>query len=199
MTQRGGGHHSPKQYLLEVRKKTNAPMEMDEVGCRTRLETHAAHSEVPDPGAEPNARTSGGEPTAQAQIWSGSRVVIVELREMFDFPCGRRLAPILRREAGRLRQLGELHYSDEVAEKLKQMSPKTIDRLLARERRVRHLRRVRNPATQLRMYHKVPVTAAYEWDTREVGNVQLDYAAHCGRSSGGEYVHTISTVDIASG
>jgi hypothetical protein len=118
---------------------------------------------------------------------------------MFDFPCGQRLASILRREVARLRRLGELRCSDEVAEKLEQMSPKTIDRLLARERQVRHLRRVRNPAAQPLLYHKVPVKVAYEWDTREVGNVQVDYVAHCGRSTGGEYVHTISAVDIASG
>jgi hypothetical protein len=33
---------------------------------------------------------------------------------------GQRLAPILRREAGRLRRLGEPRCSDEVAEKLEQ-------------------------------------------------------------------------------
>jgi hypothetical protein len=49
------------------------------------------------------------------------------------------------------------------------------------------------------MYQRVPVKVAAEWDTREVGNVQVDYVAHCGRSTGGEYVHTISAVDIASG
>jgi hypothetical protein len=45
----------------------------------------------------------------------------------------------------------------------------------------------------------VPVKVASEWDTGEVGNVQVDYVAHCGRSTGGEYVHTLSAVDIASG
>ena len=40
---------------------------------------------------------------------------------------------------------------------------------------------------------------ASEWDTQEVGNLQVDYVEHCGRSSGGEYVHTLSAADIASG
>jgi hypothetical protein len=79
------------------------------------------------------------------------------------------------------------------------MSAKTVDRLLVRDRQVRRLRRGRNPATQPLMYQRVPVKVAAEWDTREVGNVQVDYVAHCGRSTGGEYVHTVSAVDIASG
>ena len=40
---------------------------------------------------------------------------------------------------------------------------------------------------------------AAEWDTREVGNLQIDFVAHCGRSTGGDYIHTLSAVDIASG
>jgi hypothetical protein len=38
-----------------------------------------------------------------------------------------------------------------------------------------------------------------DWDRDQLGNVQVDYVAHCGRSTAGEYVHTISAVDIASG
>jgi Integrase core domain len=42
------------------------------------------------------------------------------------------------------------------------------------------------------------VKVAAEWDTSEVGNVQVDYVEHCGRSNAGEYLHTLSAVDIAS-
>jgi hypothetical protein len=40
----------------------------------------------------------------------------------FDYPCGQRLKPILEVEVDRLRELGELDISDEVAMKLKSMS-----------------------------------------------------------------------------
>ena len=39
---------------------------------------------------------------------------------------------------------------------------------------------------------------AAEWDTSEVGNIQVDFVAHCGRSTGGDYINTISAVDIAT-
>jgi hypothetical protein len=63
---------------------------------------------------------------------------------------------------------------------------------------VRHLRRNRNPNVQRLIYQKVPVKVAADWDTSEPGNVQVDFVAHCGRSTGGDYIHTISGVDIAT-
>ena len=44
----------------------------------------------------------------------------------------------------------------------------------------------------------MPVKVAADWDTSEIGNVQVDLVAHCGRSTGEDYIHTLSAVDIAS-
>jgi len=43
------------------------------------------------------------------------------------------------------------------------------------------------------------VKTAAEWDRQEVGNLQMDYVLHCGRSTAGEYVVTLSATDIATG
>ncbi len=193
--------HSRKQYLLEVRKEYEKAdgggrgRLLDEAEKRTRLNRKYLIRILNRPLAPVAPRRRRRRRKYGAAVGSA----LVELWEIFEFPCGQRLAPILRREVSRLRRFGELRCSDEVAEKLEQMSPKTVDRLLARERRVRWLRRVRNPATQPLIYQRVPVKVSWEWDTREVGNVQVDYVAHCGRSTGGEYAHTISAVDIATG
>ena len=48
------------------------------------------------------------------------------------------------------------------------------------------------------LYQKIPVKVAADWETSQVGNLQVDYVEHCGRSLAGEYVHTLSAVDIAS-
>src|ERR1022692_935164 len=93
---------------------------------------------------------------------------------MFDFPCGQRLAPALRQEVERLRKTKDLVGSEEVAAKLRAISPKTIDRVLAREKRVRRLRRNRNPSVHPLLYQKIPVKVASEWDIGEVGNLQVD-------------------------
>jgi len=130
----------------------------------------------------------------------GAAVVtaLVEIWDIFEQPCGQRLVAVLHSELGRLRKLGEIRCSDTVADQLGEISASTIDRLLRREKRVRHLRRNRNPNVQRLIYQKVPVKVAADWDTRELGNVQVDFVAHCGRSTGGDYIHTISAVDIAS-
>src|SRR5262249_20847967 len=123
---------------------------------------------------------------------------LIRVWEIFEQPCGERLEAVLRTEVDRLRKLSELKCTDEVALQLKKISGRTIDRALEREKQVRQLRRNRNPSMHKLIYQKVPVKVAAEWDTNQVGNVQVDYVAHCGRSTGGSYLHTISAVDIAT-
>ena len=122
----------------------------------------------------------------------------MEVWEIFDYACGQRLEPALKQQVQRLRGFGELQCSDELAGQLEQISAKTIDRLLAREKRVLGLRRNRQPGAHRLSYERVPVKVASEWDTSEIGNLQVDFVAHCGRSTGGDYIHTLSAVDIAT-
>ena len=55
----------------------------------------------------------------------------------------------LGQEVDRLRKSGEVRCSDRIGEKLKRISPKTIDRLLTGERQTRRLRKNRNAAVHL--------------------------------------------------
>ena len=143
--------------------------------------------------ARPQKRTRRGATYSAATV-----TALIQVWDIFEQPCGQRLVAILRRELGRLRKLGEVRCSDRVARQLEEISASTIDRRLRREKQVRHLRRNRNPNVQRLIYQKVPVKVAAEWDTGVLGNVQVDFVAHCGRSSGGDYIHTISAVDIAT-
>jgi len=49
------------------------------------------------------------------------------------------------------------------------------------------------------LYQRVPVKLPNEWDREQMGNLQMDFVLPCGRSTAGEYLHTMSVVDIASG
>jgi hypothetical protein len=195
--------HARKQYLKEVRKEYQRADQsrrgqlLDEAQKRTGMNRKYLIRVL---GRTPRPRGLRRGKRGRPSAYGAAMVTaLVEVWEMFDYPCGQRLAPILRREVERLRRLNELRCSDEVAEKLARISPRAIDRLLAREKQVRQLKRERNPSVHPGLYQRVPVKVASEWDTRQVGNVQVDYVCHCGRSTGGEYVHTISAVDIASG
>lgn len=195
--------HSREQYLEALREEYRAASKkqkkrlLNEARKRTRLNRKVlirklAHPATATKTAQKRRRRSkryGAELKAPlAQVW-----------EMFDYPCGQRLVPILREQVDRLRELGELRCGSAVAELLKRMSAKTADRLLAHERQVRHLKRQRRAPIHPLLYQRVPVKLPNEWDRDEVGNLQMDFVVHCGRSSGGEYMYTLSAVDIASG
>lgn len=194
--------HSREQYLDRVReeyrkadKKTKTRL-LNEARKRTRLNRKVLIAKLAHPVVVPAAKKRGPR---QVVYTREVLAALIKVWEVFDYPSGQRLAPALRQEVERLRQSNNLVCSDEVAAKLKKVSPKTIDRMLARERQVRSLRRNRNPGIQRLLYQKIPVKVASEWDTSEIGNVQLDYVAHCGRSTAGEYLHTLSAADIATG
>jgi hypothetical protein len=193
--------HARRQYLAEIRKEYERAGEggrsrlLDEAEKRTgynRKYLIGVLNEAPRPQAVVRRR--------RRKAGYGAAVVtaLVAVWDIFEQPCGQRLAAILREQVDRLRGLGELRCSDEVAGQLKAISASTIDRLLRREKRVRMLRRNRNPNAQRLIYQKVPVKVASEWDTSQLGNLQVDFVAHCGRSAGGDYIHTVSVVDIAT-
>jgi len=134
------------------------------------------------------------------QIYDGYvKAALAETWEIFDYPCGQRLAPLLKTEVSRLRQLEEIFISTEVAEKLARISPATIDRKLKHQREVLHLTRKRGglrPASLL--YKKVPIRLT-EWDTSELGFLEIDLVIHCGSSTLGLYICSLNTVEISSG
>lgn len=194
--------HSREQYLAALREeylrgeKKHKTRLLNEARKRTKLNRKVlirklAH--VPAAAAKPKRRARAA--TYGVEL----KAPLVQVWELFDFPCGQRLAPVLREQVQRLRECGGLKCSAEVAGLLEQISPKTIDRLLAREREVRCLRQHRRPPVHPLLYQRVPVKTAAEWDLQEVGNLQLDYVLHCGRSTAGEYLLTLSATDIATG
>src|SRR5450759_1829312 len=193
--------HSREQYLERVReeyrkadKKTKTRL-LNEARKRTRLNRKVLIAKLSHPAVARKKKRGPRQPAYDQEVLAA----LIKAWEIFDYPCGQRLAPALEQEVERLRQSEDLVCSDGVAGKLRRISPKTIDRMLTRERRVRQLRRNRSPRVHPLLYQKIPVKVASEWDTAEVGNVQVDYVAHCGRSTAGEYIHTISAADIATG
>lgn len=190
-----------KQYLEALRKEYGGAGDsrrgglLDEAEKRTglnrkyliRILNHA-----------PARKAKGRRRRRSAEYGAAVITALIEIWDIFEQPCGQRLAPVLKTELERLRRLGEVRCTDEVAGQLKEISASTVDRLLRREKRVRRLKRNRNPNVQRLIYQKVPVKVAAEWDTSEIGNVQVDFVAHCGRSAGGSFIHTVSTVDIAT-
>jgi len=134
------------------------------------------------------------------QIYDGHvKAALVELWEIFDRPCGQRLFPSLQTELiNRLRQLEEIFVTNEVAEKLKKISPATIDRALKHQKEVLHYRRKYHRKNNPLIYQKIPVKAG-GWDRTLPGQVQVDLVEHCGQSASGLYGNTVSCAEVAFG
>lgn len=72
-------------------------------------------------------------------------------------PCGQRLKPLLGEEVNRLREIGELICTEEVAEKLKGMGSRTIDEKLRRPKEVEGLKRKYHRHKHSLLYQNIPV------------------------------------------
>jgi len=125
---------------------------------------------------------------------------LVKIWRIFDYPCGQRLEPLLKAGlADRLRNLGEISFSDEVAKKLKEIDASTIDEKLREQKEVERIRKKYQRKVHPLLYQKIPVKLSNEWDRNQLGNIQTDLIEHCGQSARGEYINTISNTDIATG
>lgn len=121
---------------------------------------------------------------------------LVFIWETCDRICSRRLHPHLPEMVEVLERHGELVLSPETKALLLAVSRATIDRLLAPKRLKPRQRgfSTTKPGTLLK--RAIPVRAGTEWDEQQPGFVEVDLVAHCGDRADGEFIHTLSLVDI---
>lgn len=116
-----------------------------------------------------------------------------------NFICGKRLKPFMPLLIDSLKQHNEITLTRQEEVLLLGISPATIDRLLAPARKAIGIkgRSTTKPGTLLK--HQIAVKTFAEWDNTIPGFLQIDLVAHCGMSTGGEYINTLNMVDVATG
>jgi transposase InsO family protein len=124
---------------------------------------------------------------------------LVKVWEVGDRMCGKLLAAVMPDLLAALERHGELQVSPEVRALLLQVSPSTIDRLLCKTRTagLRQPRRQRPATTGLKA--QIPIRTWSEWKDAQPGSIQADLVLHCGESTEGFFLTTLTTVDVASG
>lgn len=146
------------------------------------------------------AAKASGRKRQRRSYYSGEfNSALVAIWRIFDYPCGQRLVSILRAETDRLRQLGELVCSDETAQKLKIVSFRTIDEKLKHQKQAEYLKRKYHYKIHPLLYRKIPVRYSFEQDRNILGNIQIDLVEHCGQTTAGEYLYTLSVTDLHTG
>jgi len=125
--------------------------------------------------------------------------VAIEIWELLEYPCGVRLAPNLISTLESMERCGEISVSDEIKQKLKIITAKTLDRRLKRAREIKKLNRNRGTTrhgTLLKSSIPIRIT---DWDTNEVGFMEMDTVASNGGDPSGECIYSLDLLEIYSG
>jgi len=136
----------------------------------------------------------------RARIYD-SRVLAAAIKiwELLEYPCGARLQPMLLPALEALTRCRELSVSDDIRDKLKAISAKTLDRRLAKERELRRLKRNRGTTRRGSLLKSAIPVRITDWDTGEIGFMEMDTVAHNGGDPSGEFVYSLDMVEIYSG
>jgi len=118
---------------------------------------------------------------------------------LMDCICGKRLAPMLGELIGVLERFGEIELESEVKEKLLNVSPATIDRLLVEERKKQTLRARSKTKPGTLLKHQIPIRIFSEWDEQKPGFVEMDLVGHDGGDVSGDYIQTLDITDVCTG
>lgn len=133
------------------------------------------------------------------RIYQGEVVTALEyIWEVCGRICSKRLHPYLPEIVKVLERNHEIHIIPETKKLLLQMSRSSMDRCLSPTYKVkpRGLSTTK-PGTLLKK--SIPVRIYTPWDEEKPGFMEIDLVAHCGNTVEGQYVNTLTCVDICTG
>jgi len=124
-------------------------------------------------------------------------MVLKDIWELFDFQCGKILAPLMR---GMISFLAiEYNLNDELRALLETVSPATIDRKLKKEKERYKLKGISTTKRGTLLKGQIPIRVYFNWDERKPGFFELDTVAHCGARNSGQFCWTLTITCVGSG
>ena len=124
---------------------------------------------------------------------------VIKIWEILEYPCGTRLKPQLLPMAEALERSGEMKLNGEVKKKLSEIGAKTLDRRLGKEREIRKLDRHRGTTRHGSLIKSSIPIRITNWDTSELGFMEMDTVAHNGGDPSGEFIYSLDMVEISTG
>lgn len=164
---------------------------------RRRVLTFDGHRTVYVFGPRP--RSLRRRPTRPATYTTPVVRALKQLWGLSGGLCGKRLVPFIRQVLPVLERYEEIVVEADTRRKLRSISPATVDRLLAPERKRYQIkgRATTRPGTLLK--HHVPIRTFADWNDAEPGFLEIDLVAHDGGVPAPEVIHSLNLTDIASG
>ena len=147
-------------------------------------------------GPPPPRPGQGGRPRRYSSVVVGALRLVAEAS---DWLCGKRLAPFLDELVPALEAEHVLVLEPTVRERLLAMSAATIDRRLRPYRLLRRPRGLSTTKPGSLLKQQVPVHTYTPWEDQRPGFVEIDLVAHCGGTTAGFYLNTLTVTDVATG
>jgi hypothetical protein len=132
-------------------------------------------------------------------IYRGEVVQALEqIWEIYGHICSKRLQPFLPEAIRVLERCEEIELSKETKGLLLKISSASIDRCLRPVRiKSSHGLSTTKPGSLLK--NIIPVRTFTEWDEEQPGFLEIDLVAHCGNTTEGQYLNTLTCTDICTG
>jgi len=128
------------------------------------------------------------------------RQALTVLWEASDRVCGKRLKALIPMLVDAMERHGHLDLDPVIKTKVLQVSAATIDRVLAAARLHIDGQRKRRKGIGSAIRRSIPVRTFADWRDPAPGFFEIDMVEHCGGvKTEGEFVHTLTLTDIASG
>ena len=137
--------------------------------------------------------------TGYRTIYHGEVVQALEqIWEIYGRLCSKRLQPFLPEAIRVLERCQEIELSEETKELLSKISSASIDRCLRPIRcKTWHGLSTTKPGSLLK--HLIPVRTFTEWDAEQPGFLEIDLVAHCGNTTEGQFLCTLTCTDLCTG
>jgi hypothetical protein len=139
------------------------------------------------------------KPKGRTAIYRGEVVEALEqIWEIYGRICSKRLHPYLPEGIKVLERCGVLILSTQTKDLLLRMSRSSIDRCLAPARfnKPRGLSTTK-PGTLLKK--NIPVRTFADWNEDKPGFMEVDLVAHCGDTTAGQFLNTLTCTDVCTG
>ena len=121
-----------------------------------------------------------------------------QLWEIYGRICSKRLQPFLPEGIRVLERCQEIELSEETKTLLLKISSASIDRCLRAVRiKTPHGLSTTKPGSLLKTL--IPVHTFTEWDEERPGFLEIDLVAHCGNTSEGQFLCTLTCMDLCTG
>jgi hypothetical protein len=168
---------------------------LDEFTCATGYHRKHAIRVLKNQFPKGSRRRRAGYKT----MYRGEVVQALEqIWEIYGRICSKRLQPFLAEGIRVLERCHEMELSEETKTLLLKISSASIDRCL-RAIRIQspHGMSTTKPGSLLK--NLIPVRTFTEWDKERPGFLEIDLVAHCGNTTEGQFLCTLTCTDLCTG